>query len=157
MSTFTEHYDLIKPGSEDYYDVQDFNENMDTIDAQLAEAEAKIQTLNAELDAISERIGTPEAGETIFSLLKAGGTSVIKSIQYKTYAPATSDTDSATIPISPVNLNKTFVIFERLHNYGSYETAQNIQYTLTENSIQVKHYKNSNGAITVGFWIIEFC
>ena len=59
MSTFTENYDLIKPGSEDYYDVQDFNENMDTIDAQLAEAEAKIQTIHAELDAISERIGTP--------------------------------------------------------------------------------------------------
>lgn len=32
MATFTEHYDLIKPGTDDYYDVADFNENMDAID-----------------------------------------------------------------------------------------------------------------------------
>ena len=29
MSTFTENYDFIKPDNEDYYDIQDFNENMD--------------------------------------------------------------------------------------------------------------------------------
>ena len=34
MSTFTENYDFIKPDNEDYYDIQDFNENMDAIDAQ---------------------------------------------------------------------------------------------------------------------------
>ena len=39
MSTFTENYDFIKPDNEDYYDIQDFNENMDAIDAQLAQAE----------------------------------------------------------------------------------------------------------------------
>ena len=33
MSTFTENYDFIKPDNEDYYDIQDFNENMDAIDA----------------------------------------------------------------------------------------------------------------------------
>ena len=37
MSTFTENYDFIKPDNEDYYDIQDFNENMDAIDAQLAQ------------------------------------------------------------------------------------------------------------------------
>ena len=36
---FTENYDFIKPDNEDYYDIQDFNENMDAIDAQLAQAE----------------------------------------------------------------------------------------------------------------------
>ena len=30
MSTFTENYDFIKPDNEDYYDIQDFNENMDS-------------------------------------------------------------------------------------------------------------------------------
>ena len=39
MATFTEHYDLIKPGTDDYYDVADFNENMDAIDTQLYQAE----------------------------------------------------------------------------------------------------------------------
>ena len=42
MSTFTENYDFIKPDNEDYYDIQDFNENMDAIDAQLAQAEQKV-------------------------------------------------------------------------------------------------------------------
>lgn len=41
MSTFTENYDFIKPDNEDYYDIQDFNENMDAIDAQLAQAEQR--------------------------------------------------------------------------------------------------------------------
>ena len=40
MATFTENYSLIKPDQADYYDVADWNENMDTIDAQLAEAAA---------------------------------------------------------------------------------------------------------------------
>ena len=36
MSTFTENYNLIKPDEADYYDITDFNENMDTLDAALA-------------------------------------------------------------------------------------------------------------------------
>jgi len=35
MSTFTENYNLIKPDESDYYDVQDFNKNFDTIDTSL--------------------------------------------------------------------------------------------------------------------------
>mgnify|MGYP006972964840 CR=1 FL=1 len=46
MSTFTENYDFIKPDNEDYYDIQDFNENMDAIDAQLAQAEQKAAALS---------------------------------------------------------------------------------------------------------------
>lgn len=47
MSTFTENYDFIKPDNEDYYDIQDFNENMDAIDAQLAQAEEKMAAVQA--------------------------------------------------------------------------------------------------------------
>lgn len=65
MSTFTENYNLIKPGEEDYYDVQDFNENMDTIDGQMAETER-------ELKSISEKIGTSTQGNSIFQLLEKG-------------------------------------------------------------------------------------
>lgn len=66
MSTFTENYDFIKPDNEDYYDIQDFNENMDAIDAQLAQAEQKaaaiqasIATAEESLAAINKKLGTP--------------------------------------------------------------------------------------------------
>lgn len=64
MATFTEHYDLIKPGSDDYYDVADFNENMDAIDTQLYQAEQ-------DMAGVSEKIGNPgdEGTDTIFGLL----------------------------------------------------------------------------------------
>ena len=32
MSTYTENYSLIKPDAEDFYNIDDFNENMDVID-----------------------------------------------------------------------------------------------------------------------------
>lgn len=64
MATFTEHYDLIKPGTDDYYDVADFNENMDAIDAQLYQAEQ-------DMAGVSEKIGNPgdEGEDTLFGLL----------------------------------------------------------------------------------------
>ena len=87
MSTFTENYDFIKPDNEDYYDIQDFNENMDAIDAQLAKAEQKaaaiqasIATAEESLAAINKKLGTPPDGQSISSLLQNGG-SVSRSIQ----------------------------------------------------------------------------
>lgn len=64
MATFTEHYDLIKPGTDDYYDVADFNENMDAIDTQLYQAEQ-------DMAGVSEKIGNPgdEGEDTLFGLL----------------------------------------------------------------------------------------
>lgn len=64
MATFTEHYDLIKPGTDDYYDVADFNENMDAIDTQLYQTEQ-------DMAGVSEKIGNPgdEGEDTLFGLL----------------------------------------------------------------------------------------
>ena len=83
MSTFTENYDFIKPDNEDYYDIQDFNENMDAIDAQLAQAEQKaaaiqasIATAEESLAAINKKLGTPPDGQSISSLLQNGGDSL---------------------------------------------------------------------------------
>ena len=56
MSTFTENYDFIKPDNEDYYDIQDFNENMDAIDAQLAQAEQKAAAIQASIATAEERL-----------------------------------------------------------------------------------------------------
>ena len=39
MATYTTNYDLIKPDAQDYYNVDDFNENADRIDEELKRRE----------------------------------------------------------------------------------------------------------------------
>ena len=39
MATYTDNFNLIKPSEDDFYDIQDMNENMDTLDGVLAEME----------------------------------------------------------------------------------------------------------------------
>lgn len=162
MSSFTENYDLIKPSAEDYYDIQDFNENMDAIDSQLAQAEAraaKIQTGLAEaektLAAINEKLGTPPEGQSISSLLQSGG-SVVKSIQYVTYA-ILQDKSEGSVSIKEVNPDKCFVIFERLRDY--YNSITKIEYTLSATALSFTHnsvgYSNFKQTL-FGFWVVEF-
>ena len=60
MSTFTENYNLIKPNSEDYYDVSNFNENMDLIDAQMAKTAETMTAMLEQLNVGSgEKVYTP--------------------------------------------------------------------------------------------------
>lgn len=149
MSTFTENYNLIKPGEQDFYDIQDFNENMDTIDAQMMQAET-------ELNGIGEKIGTPEnEGDTVFSLLsqKNAGTQFIKSIQYTTYTPTGNTITTATLNINTVDPAKCVVLFERLYNEEG--SIHSVKYTLGENAISLKHTA-AKGGFTVGFWVVEF-
>lgn len=88
MSTFTETYGLLKPDDEDYYDVSDFNENMDAIDGQMATMDGEITLLDDAIGGIGEKIdhidektdevkaliGTADnAGDgTVFGQLKKG-------------------------------------------------------------------------------------
>lgn len=160
MSTFTENYDLIKPDNEDYYDIQDFNENMDAIDAQLAQAEEKVAAIQASiataeetLAAINKKLGTPPDGQSISSLLQNGG-SVIRSIQYVVYAAPKSPSYGGTVTIQTVNLEKTFVISERLNN--NFDSLINFSYTLSSNAITVKHTGCDVDTVKVGFWVVEF-
>lgn len=160
MSTFTENYDLIKPDNEDYYDIQDFNENMDAIDAQLAQAEQKVAAIQASiataeetLAAINKKLGTPPDGQSISSLLQNGG-SVIRSIQYVVYTAPKSPSYGGTVTIQTVNLEKTFVITERLNN--NFDSLLNFSYTLSSNAITVKHTGCDVDTVKVGFWVVEF-
>lgn len=160
MSTFTENYDLIKPDNEDYYDIQDFNENMDAIDAQLAQAEQKVAAIQASiataeesLAAINKKLGTPPDGQSISSLLQNGG-SVIRSIQYVVYAAPKTPSYGGTVTIQTVNLEKTFVITERLNN--NFDSLLNFSYTLSSNAITVKHTGCDVDTVKVGFWVVEF-
>lgn len=160
MSTFTENYDLIKPDNEDYYDIQDFNENMDAIDAQLAQAEQKVAAIQASiataeesLAAINKKLGTPPDGQSISSLLQNGG-SVIRSIQYVVYTAPKSPSYGGSVTIQTVNLEKTFVITERLNN--NFDSLINFSYTLSSNAITVKHTGCDVDTVKVGFWVVEF-
>ena len=158
MSTFTENYDFIKPDNEDYYDIQDFNENMDAIDAQLAQAEQKaaaiqasIATAEESLAAINKKLGTPPDGQSISSLLQNGG-SVIRSIQYVVYAAPKTPSYGGTLTIQEVAPEKTFVITERLNNIS--DSLINFSYTLSSNAI--KHTGCNVDVVKIGFWVVEF-
>ena len=160
MSTFTENYDFIKPDNEDYYDIQDFNENMDAIDAQLAQAEQKVAAIQASiataeetLAAINKKLGTPPDGQSISSLLQNGG-SVIRSIQYVVYTAPKSPSYGGTVTLQTVNLEKTFVITERLNN--NFDSLLNFSYTLSSNAITVKHTGCDVDTVKIGFWVVEF-
>ena len=149
MSTFTENYSLIKPDETDYYDVQDFNENMDMIDAQLAQTESAMES-------ISEKIGTPSdtGSDTLFGKLSGGG-SLIKSIQVVDFN-TTFDGSTKTAEIQTVDPSKCIVLMDRLHDNstgftGAVYTLEPSQVTLT-----VGKHANSQYSIYVRLQIIEF-
>ena len=147
MSTYTENYNLIKPDETDYYDVQNFNENMDVIDTQMMETTQEIEN-------ISEKIGIPTTeGNTVFSLLENSNGLSIKSIQRVFYGIAQSTT-SGSVSIKTVDPEKCIVIFERLTNSSSGLIA--VDYTLTTESIDITHGTTGTGTFRFGFWIIEF-
>ena len=149
MSTFTENYNLIKPDEADYYDITDFNENMDTLDAALAAQE----TAMAE---VSEKIGNPgdSSSDTVFGLLNSGGNSFIKSMQTVDITFTSDTTESASI--DTVNPSKCFVHMDRLCDGSGY--ISKLIYTLSENSISVKSTTHLTGTVEmyVRFQIIEF-
>ena len=153
MSSFTENYNLIKPANEDYYDVQDFNENMDTIDAQLAVAEKGMEATLQGVQGIAATLGTPPKGQTVASLLQNGG-SVIRSIQHLMYKPTNASMNSGTVSIRPVNLEKTVVFSERLANVR--DDLLWYEYTLTEDAILLNHFPCDGNTLKIGFWIVEF-
>ena len=150
MATYTENYNLTLPEETDFYNVEDFNENFETIDTLMAENERAATEIN-------EKIGTPENGETIFSLLKNSDISLIKSIQKVKYT-IKKDTSSGSISITEVNPAKCIVIFERLYDYIATGCTK-LDYTLTATSINVSHNSYDFSSIRdnlFGFWIIEF-
>jgi len=151
MSTFTENYNLIKPQEEDYYDVQDFNENFDAIDAQMMATETAVA-------GVSEKIGTPtDSGtETMFGKMNqvvevVNGISLIKSIQRFILSTA-PNSGRTTISIKKVNPDRCIVLAQRLYNY-EFKAV----HTLSAEQLVVNHSAVGNGANEViEYQIIEF-
>ena len=146
MSTFSENYCLIKPDEEDYYDVADFNENMDTIDALMAETEGVLGEIN-------EKIGTAEDQETdtLFGKLNSNSGALIKSIQTAEISVASKSSGKASI--NPVTPSKCIVIMERIQDTTHHSTKAD--YTLSENTIQVACTSSVVGDLVLRFQIIE--
>jgi len=67
MASFTENYNLIKPGQEDIYNIGDFNDNADIIDAELKDRVPRTGDISntqiATFDTITEAFPVPAAGE----------------------------------------------------------------------------------------------
>ena len=147
MATYTENYEMTLPEREDAFNVQDYNENFETIDTLMAENETTVQEVN-------EKLGTPDEGETVFSLLKNSGRSIVKSIQYKTCELSYTE-NSITISIETVDPAKCFVIFERLSDSSTNHSS--IEYILVASALQVTgSFGSSSYRASYGFWVIEF-
>ncbi len=153
MATYTENFDLIKPDDEDYYDVADFNANMDIIDEALAESVGG-----------SDKIGEPEDSilSTVFGKLNGfispdgKGVRTVKSIQRVLYRVPTSN--NRTVSIAHVDTSRCLVLYRRYFDRGNgNDNTEAINYTLNSDSVSFSH--SSYGAdpkITVELWIIEF-
>lgn len=131
MAKYTENFNLIKPDDEDYYDVADFNENMDIIDEALADSTGSTEMLKGIISGDGQ------------------GVRIIKSIQRKIGGNATK-----SIEINPVNPSRCIVLSERLHDTSSTHTYYS--YSLTANSLNINVSAGSAQSCTIGFWIIEF-
>ena len=147
MATYTENYNLTMPEEEDYYNVEDFNENFETIDTLMAENEKATAEIN-------EKIGTPENGETIFSLLKNSNSSIIKSIQTVSVSHGTINAKETVVNINTVTPSKCIVLMDRMEDSTSFDVA--VSYTLAESKLTVNTKASSSGVITLQFQIIEF-
>lgn len=157
MSTFTEHYNFIKPGEGDFYDIQDWNENMDAIDAQMALNEEAIAPIGEKIDGMDSKIGTSADTEenSLFGKLHQlsvgfGEIQLVKSIQHVTYS-VPRNTSSGTRSISRVTPERCIVLLERLYDHSGCST---VNYTLNATSISLTHVSADYPPI-FGFWVIE--
>ena len=148
MATYTENYDLTLTEPEDVFDIQDFNGNFEAIDTMMAENETVLHDVN-------EKIGIPDAGETIFSLLKNNSISLIKSIQTVTASHSTSNEKQSTLNIETVDPAKCIVLMDRMQDTTA--GSLSISYSLAETALSVTTgSSSSNGNIKIRFQIIEF-
>ncbi len=148
MAKYTENFNLIKPEDDEYYDVADFNENMDIIDEALAESAGG-----------SDKIGEPEDSilSTVFGKLNGfisedgQGVRIVKSIHRQVFGYGNNHRLTFK---SPVNPERCIVLSERMYNFGSY--LQSYSYTLEAEALIANVSGSSSQGCSIGFWVIEF-
>lgn len=154
MAKYTENFNLIKPEDDEYYDVADFNENMDIIDEALAESAGG-----------SDKIGEPEdsISNTVFGKLNGfisedgRGVRIIKSLQRVIYRVPT-DQGSRSVNITPVDTQRCLVLYRRYYDIGfGNANSEYINYTLSKDYVSFSHSTYSTPPkTTIELWIIEF-
>ena len=158
MATFTEHYELIKPGAADHYDIADWNENMDTIDGALGAQAAALGEMNGKMGEAADtgddtlfgklnRIATNTAGGA------AAGLTAIKSIQRVVFNSLKST--AKNIEIQRVVPENCIVLMERLYDADNHG-ANKFIYTLEAEQLTLEHFGSSMTTLVVGLWIVEF-
>lgn len=141
MATYTENFNLIKPEDEEYYDVADFNANMDVID-----------------EALAENAGGSEMLQGIISA-DGQGVRMVKSIQTVYFSQSDGsayDSGNITVnrPIQTVDPTRCIVLAYRVQDHSS--TLTYLSFALKANALAVSYYKVSNQPIAAVFQIIEF-
>lgn len=89
---YTQNYNLKKPGQEDFYNVEDFNENADIIDQKLKEIEDKTQHINVTLDTSWLGSAAPYSNSVAVTGILETDTPIIDVVMSGTYS-----TDEARI------------------------------------------------------------
>jgi len=54
---YTPNYNLKKPGQDDFYNIEDFNENADIIDVELKKLDEKIENIEVSVTSVNEKTG----------------------------------------------------------------------------------------------------
>ncbi len=68
---YTKNYEFKKPESDDFYNVEDFNENVEKIDKELKSNAEKIDTVSTSVDDIANAVGTEKLQTTAQSIIPA--------------------------------------------------------------------------------------
>lgn len=161
MSEFTENYNFIKPSEEDYYDVQDFNENMDAIDTQLMKTEREINGIGEKMEEMDGKLGTAaDTGtDTIFGRLHeltgtGGGVRVVKSIQHlviELFPPLTKNVEEEIQEVDP---SRCIVIWQRMQDRNQMEGK--VTYTLNPTKFIAILDQNTSIPVVIDIYIVEF-
>lgn len=139
MANYTENFNLIKPEDDEYYDVADFNANMDTID-----------------EALTENAGASELLQGIVSA-DGQGVRIIKSIQQVHFRASDCGSSAnsyftVSYPLQTVDPSRCILLTERIHQ-GHGELTP-LSPTLTATALEVKFF--NTGILEAAFQIIEF-
>lgn len=100
--------------------------------------------------------GGSETAGTVMAKLNAlqnKPTSPFKSWNRYTYINGTDVNASVTIPITPVDASRSFVIVERLRE--RYDWLTRYDFTLEDTQINLEHEQASKGYLQMAFTVIE--
>lgn len=151
----TTNYGLIKPGQDDFYNVDDFNQNMDTIDKQLKVNESQIKTLENQIQnidvsgdvrqVINERVNadTSKPLSTLISeWVNAAKTAILNGINGLPQKSVWTDARASKLD----NLNQSMTTTQTNINNTTNAARDNIKRHVTEEKNSIVNTINSRNS-----------